>query len=141
MAGNISGTGLLYVESKITRPDILDEETYFKWYDEDHIAEIMKTSGIKSARRFKNVDPGADKPYLAMYPMEDIAFTRGEEFKKIRIKSDILPATGIVYDLADFDVRYDNLIQVYDPTNKGKGESTTNLIASCAAILSSGNGH
>ena len=56
-----------------------------------------------------------------MYPMEDIAFTQGEEFRKIKVHSKLLPGSGLCYDLADIDVRYYNLIQVYDPTNKGKG--------------------
>lgn len=122
MAQNLSGPGMLFVNSKISQPDILDEKTYMHWYDDDHIAEITETSGIKSARRFIDIDPNADKPYLAMYPMDDIAFVKGDEFKKIKVKSDILPGSGICYDLADIDVRTDNLIQVYDPTKKGKGE-------------------
>jgi hypothetical protein len=126
---SMSGQGILFVNSKISRPDILSPETYLKWYDEDHIAEIIETSGIKSARRFIDIDPNAEKPYLAMYPMDDIAFTQGEEFRKIRVKSDILPPPGIIYDLADVDVRYDNLIHVYDPTKKGKGATKSLLTA------------
>jgi hypothetical protein len=106
MANKIQGPGLLYVNSAISRSDILTEETYMKWYDQDHIAEIMETSGIKTAYRYINIDPQADKPYLAFYPMADLAFTQSAEFKKIRVKSDILPGTGICYDLADIDVRY-----------------------------------
>jgi hypothetical protein len=139
MAGNISGPGILYVEARISRPDILDEETYTKWYHEDHIAEIVETSGINSARRFKNIDPNAHRPYLAMYPMKDLAFTQGEEFKKIRVKSDILPGSGICYDMADNDVRYDNLIQVYDPTKKGPGESTVAICGSLVYVQTKAN--
>jgi hypothetical protein len=120
-----SGKGILFVTSCIARKDILSEENFFKWYDDDHIAEIVETSGIRSARRFVNVDRSVPKPYLAMYPMEDFAFIRSEEFKKIRVQSDILPPPGIIYDLADIDVRNDQLIQVYDPTNKGVGNAST----------------
>lgn len=38
--------------------------------------------------------------------MPDLAFTLSDEFKKIRVKSDILPGSGIIYDLADLDVSY-----------------------------------
>lgn len=109
-AQNIKGPGLLYVTSKISRKDIMSEETYFKWYDEDHIDEIVNTDGIKSAYRYIDTNPRADKPFLAFYPMPDITFTQGEQFRKIRVKSDILPGTGICYDLADIDVRYLGLI-------------------------------
>jgi hypothetical protein len=123
----IQGRGMLFVTSKIARPDVLDLPTYIKWYEEDHIAEIVQTSGIRSARRFVNVDATVDKPYLAMYPMDDIGFTQGDEFRNIRVKSDILPPPGIIYDLADVDVRYDNLIHVYDEAKKGKG-ATRSLV-------------
>jgi hypothetical protein len=121
MASNIKGPGMLYVTSKISRPDIMSEETYMKWYDEDHIAEIMETSGISDAYRYIDTDKSADKPYLAFYPMADIAFTQGPEFKTIKVKSDLLPGTGLCYDLADIDVRY------YGLTGKSGTRKGTNV--------------
>ncbi|KAH8598240.1 hypothetical protein B0O99DRAFT_616233 [Bisporella sp. PMI_857] len=119
----MSGQGMLYVVSKIASKD-LGEAQYIKWYEEDHIVEIVETSGIKSALRYKNVDPSsADKPYMVTYPMEDIGFTQGEEFKNIKVHSDLLPGGGPIYDLVDIDVRYYGLIQKYDPngpTKEGK---------------------
>jgi hypothetical protein len=66
----------------------------------------METSGISDAYRYIDNNKDAAKPYLAFYPMPDLAFTQGAEFKKIRVKSDLLPGTQICYDLADIDVRY-----------------------------------
>ena len=129
-AANIKGPGILYVNSKIARTDLLNEESYMKWYGEDHIPEIIETSGINSAIRFKDVDPKVPKPYLVMYPMEDLSFTQGEEFKKIRVHSDLLPNGGPIYDLADIDVRYYGLVQNYDPkgpTKEGKFLEFLNL--------------
>jgi hypothetical protein len=122
----VKGPGVLYVTSRIDRTDVLDEATYFKWYDEDHIDEIVHTSGMPSAFRYRDVDfdeknKNKEKVYLAFYPMEDIAFTQGDEFRKIRVKSDLLPDTGIIYDLADLDVRYLGLVQ---KTESKKREST-----------------
>jgi hypothetical protein len=115
----MSGPGILYVISKIASPD-LNEETYIKWYEDDHIAEIMLTSGIKSALRYKSIDPSVDKPFMVTYPMEDIGFTQGEEFKKITVHSDILPGGGPIYDLADIDVHYYQLVQTFDPKGPTK---------------------
>lgn len=114
---------MLYVTSRIDRSDILDEQAYFKWYDEDHIDEIVQTSGMKSAFRYRDVDferknNNKEKVYLAFYPMQDLAFTQGEEFRKIRVKSDLLPGSGIIYDLADLDVRYLGLIHKTQPKQK-----------------------
>jgi hypothetical protein len=129
MAAEMKGPGILYVTSKIARTDILNEETYMKWYEDDHIAEIMQTSAIHSALRFKNVDPSVDKPYFVKYPMQDISFTQGEEFRKIKVHSDLLPGGGPIYDLADIDVRYYGLIQIYDPKGPTKpGEFTMSYL-------------
>jgi len=110
----LSGPGILYVTSRIASPD-LDEKTYLKWYEDDHIAEIMQTSGISSALRYKSIDESVDKPFMVAYPMADLGFTQGEEFKKIKVHSDMLPNGGPIYDLADIDVRYYQLVQTYDP--------------------------
>lgn len=66
----------------------------------------METSGISDAFRYIDNDPKASKPYLAFYPMPDLAFTQGEEFNRIRVKSELLPGSQICFDLAEFDVRY-----------------------------------
>jgi len=126
-AQNVKGPGMLYVRAKISRPDLMTEEVYMKWYDEDHIAEIVSTDGIKSAYRYINTDTTAQWPYLAFYPMSDMAFTQGERFRKIRVKSDLLPGTGICYDLADNDVRYLSLVETLGPKRKG--------VASCLVCI------
>jgi len=111
----IQGPGLLFVRSRIspTSKNILDEPTFLKWYDDEHIAEVVSTSGIQSAFRYVDVgksSPTGDfqnlKPFLAVYPMRDLAFTLSDEFKKINVKSTNLPGSGIIYDLADMDVSY-----------------------------------
>jgi hypothetical protein len=121
-ASTIKGPGILYVNSKIARTDLLNEESYMKWYGEDHIPEVIETSGIDSALRFKDVDKTVNNPFLVMYPMKDIAFTQGEEFKKIKVHSDLLPGGGPIYDLADIDVRYYGLIQKYEPKGPTSGK-------------------
>ncbi|KAF2468930.1 uncharacterized protein BDR25DRAFT_335268 [Lindgomyces ingoldianus] len=112
MSSEIKGPGLLWVTSRIapSAVDILDERTYLiDWYDNTHIAEIIQTKGIKNAFRYTDVEkgtPDAPRPYLAFYPMLDLAFTQGPDFKHITVKSDCLPGSGICYDLADIDVSY-----------------------------------
>ena len=111
--------------SRIAREDVLNEKTFFNWYDEDHIDEIVQTSGMKSAFRYLDVEieektKKKEKGYLAFYPMQDLAFTQGEEFRGIRVKSDMLPDTGIIYDLVDFDVRYLGLVEKTEPKQAKK---------------------
>ena len=73
--------GILFVNSKITKPDELSPEDYTKWYEKVHIPDIFKTSGIKEASRWETVDPKSERPYLALYPLEDLNFLETDEFK------------------------------------------------------------
>lgn len=124
---DITGPGILFVEARISRPDILTESTYMDWYDNDHIAEIIQTSGVDSA--FRYICPGKDYPYLAMYELRDIAFTQSAEFRNIRVHSNILPGSKLVYDLADNNVRYYKLTGVFDPTKRGPGQTKSIIVA------------
>lgn len=118
----VSGPGWLYVESKITRTDILDEDTYVKWYETQHLPDLAGMSGIFCARWFKDLDPSADRPYLALYTLDDLGFVYSQEFKDMALVSDLLPGGGNIFSMADFFMRQDNLVQVYDPATRGPGE-------------------
>ncbi|KAI4665556.1 uncharacterized protein J4E78_003018 [Alternaria triticimaculans] len=111
----IQGPGILFVRSRISpsAKDILSEPTFLAWYDNEHIPEVVSTSGVDSAFRFLDIHKSSSigneqnpKPFLACYPMEDLAFTLGDEFKRIGFKSSALPGSGVIYDLADMDVSY-----------------------------------
>ena len=42
--------------------------------------------------------------------MKKLEFMLGEEFKGINVTSEILPGNGVIYDLADMDVRFLGLV-------------------------------
>lgn len=52
--------------------------------------------------------------------MPDLAFTQSEEFRGISVKSEQLPGSGIVYDLADFEISYLGFLGATQ--RKGDGE-------------------
>lgn len=120
MTGHLSGPGILSVQSKIIRPDILDEDTYLRWYDDEHVPDLVQKSGIHSGWRYRDTDPDVDR-YWIFYSLKDLAFLRSDEFFSTKFTSDTLPGSGSVIDLADFDSRFYSLTQVYDPTGKGPG--------------------
>ncbi|KAK3100818.1 hypothetical protein LTR53_018972, partial [Teratosphaeriaceae sp. CCFEE 6253] len=105
--------GVLFVNSKITKPDEFSDQDFSKWYEVVHIPDIFKTSGIKSASRWRAVDPANDRPYLALYPVDDLEFLDSDEFKAIPVHHDSLPG-GAVFNLADFDTRYYKFAQSYE---------------------------
>jgi hypothetical protein len=115
MTESIQGRGLTFVRSHIAESakTVLDEQTFLHWCDDEFLADIVATSEVQSAFRYIDVhktspcgDSSNPKPYLAFYPMEDLAFALSDEFQKTRSQSENLPESGIVYDLVDMDVSY-----------------------------------
>jgi hypothetical protein len=49
-----------------TRPVAGQEAEYNRWYDMQHIPDVLKVPGVKSARRFA-ADVDGEKRYLALY--------------------------------------------------------------------------
>jgi hypothetical protein len=115
--------GLLFVNSKITSPKY-DVESFTRWYEDIHIRDIFKTSGIKSAFRYKSPTPGTvDKPFLALYPLKDLDFLQSAEFKAIPVTDSSIPSEShTIFDLAEFDTRYYVLLKRYP------GESPNGLL-------------
>ncbi|KAK0288889.1 hypothetical protein LTR91_018424 [Friedmanniomyces endolithicus] len=115
--------GVLFVNSKITKPDELSPEGYTKWYEKVHIPDIFKTSGIKEASRWEAIDPKSERPYLALYPLEDLNFLQTDEFKAIPVHDDSLPGSHAIFDFADFDTRYYKFVQHYEAENAKSGQA------------------
>lgn len=60
--------------------------------------------------------------------MEDLAFTLGDEFKKIGFKSSALPGSGVIYDLADMDVSYLGFLSATTKRREGTGGSRKYMV-------------
>jgi hypothetical protein len=128
---NVKGPGMLWVTSNITKTadNPLTEKQFLQWYDDDHIPAIVETGGMSNAFRCVHANKSSEygtsecpKPYLAFYPMQELGFTQGPDFKKIRVKSDLLPGTGIVFDMASIDVGYYRYV---GQTGDRKGKRTS----------------
>lgn len=119
-----SGPGMLAAHSRLAQPDRCPPEQYERWYFEDHIPDVLNTSGINRALFYTNTDPKADRPYLALYPLADLPFLQSDEFvKNIRVTSPLLPKgedgkDGLCYDYMDVDVAYLQHVQTYEPNRK-----------------------
>jgi hypothetical protein len=96
---------LFFVKSAISNKSLSDT-AFNKWYDEVHVPDVVKTSGVTSAFRYKSIDPAAEKPYLALYAIPDISFCDSEEFNSIPINDDCFAAPKhLCFDDVDFEVR------------------------------------
>jgi hypothetical protein len=73
---NIKGTGLMMVWVDVPA----DKEAEFnKWYNEEHLAELMSVPGILNAARYEAVSSGPK--HLACYEIESTAVFDTEAFK------------------------------------------------------------
>ena len=94
MTTDLSGAGCLYVESSIARTDVLDEETYLKWYDEEHIPLFTKIPQWQRSRRLVLQDAGAigtdeslkpeggrPQKFLAIHEWTDPSAPESEQYK------------------------------------------------------------
>ncbi|KAH6633611.1 hypothetical protein C7974DRAFT_284813, partial [Boeremia exigua] len=126
------GPGLFYVRSRVapSAKDILSEATFMRWYEE-HAEEVVDKSGIHSLFRYNAISKtsasDASKPFLTFPVLDDTGFLLSDEFKSISPISTILPGTGNVYELVEFDV---NRLALRQSTmsKKGNGEKVAKSI-------------
>ncbi|KFY76852.1 hypothetical protein V499_03630 [Pseudogymnoascus sp. VKM F-103] len=129
--------GILWVNSKITHPDAITPENFDKWYNDIHVPDILATSGFDSAFRYKNIDPKADRPYLAMYPVSDVDWLGSPEFSSIPNTSDCFPGPSHkCFDYADFDTRFYEFIHSYE--KPGAPAGPTKLVISAGLTPAAG---
>ena len=105
--------GILFANARISDP-ILDAETFRRWYEEVHVPDVLATSGVHTAFRFQNPDSeDTERPYLAIYPFNDLEWLATGEFFRVPLTSDILPnPSKRILEVTDFDIRFYETLQV-----------------------------
>lgn len=80
---------------------------------------------MKSAFRYKSIDPAASRPYLAFYPVSDVSFFYSPEFDSIPATSDYFPGPShACFDFAAFDTRVLEFIHEYEKPGSSPGNFT-----------------
>jgi hypothetical protein len=116
--------GLLWVNSRITTPEILSDSEFHTWYNETHIPDIFKTSQMRSAFRYKSIDPAAKAPYLNIYPVPDWSWLEGDEFKSIPTKAECFKVPSKeCFECIAFEIRFYEYVHGYEPEGTKAGES------------------
>ena len=114
--------GLLYVLTKIKDPSF-SEENFNKWYSTVHIQDINASGLSDLAIRYKNVNPAARWPYLAVYRVPDIAkFNDKNITGSIPMTHELLPAGKNWKDLLESDSRPFTVLQKFEGQIKKEGE-------------------
>jgi hypothetical protein len=118
-----SGPGIFLSLSKITNHELLSDDLFNKWYNEVHLPDVCATGAIKKAYRFRNKNPDAERPYVAVYICPDMSIIAGDKVKGIPMHSNILPQGKSIHELANFDTRFYKSMQEFvkdDPGQSGQ---------------------
>jgi antibiotic biosynthesis monooxygenase (ABM) superfamily enzyme len=79
MVSTQSGTGLLVVWTDVA-PEY--EAEFNRWYDNEHIPQLVGIPGFLSGRRYQAVD-GKPK-YIAIYDLSDESVLKSDAFREVR---------------------------------------------------------
>jgi hypothetical protein len=68
------------------------EEAFNRWYNEEHVPQVLQFKGLVSARRYRALEGEETYQYMAMYELQDEAtyrrFMASEHFKGLRADYD-----------------------------------------------------
>lgn len=134
----MAAKGIFLVNSGITAKETLDLETFTRWYEGVHIPDLLKTSGVNTAYRFqataespKPDDIVSARPFLALYPIEDIAWAAdaNSELWQVPVHHEMLPnESKNAFELAEFQMGgYANLGSI---GGQGSGPAKSIVVAS-----------
>jgi len=114
--------GILWVNSKIKDTKVISTENFIKWYEEVHFPDIVSSSGIKTALRYVSIDPSADRPYLAVYPLADLDFLQSPDFAAIPFTNEkYFPGPShSSMEFIDFDVGIWTSVHTYEKKGLNK---------------------
>jgi hypothetical protein len=121
----LSGPGLIFVPSRITKSDISDA-TYNQWYSDIHIPDVIKSGAVSHAARWGRADESNPDPYLALYRVKDLELVNTDKFKAIPMTHELLGGQHIK-EIADLDSRIYKLVEVVEKDKHNAGQSHLHL--------------
>jgi len=134
----LSGSGILWINSKVTDSASLPVEAFNRWYEEIHIPDIIaaKPGGVLASWRYKCVDLDRSAPFLAVYKVPDMGFLQSKEFKSIPMVHPSLPGNGPIHRFADFDARFLGHVETWKSDNAQDGRPlVTGGLEDCRVMI------
>ncbi|KAI3326803.1 hypothetical protein HD806DRAFT_418319 [Xylariaceae sp. AK1471] len=133
----MAAPGLMFVGSRVRDPQTTSDELYNRFYNEEHLGDVLAGGQTKLALRYKNVDTSAAIPYIALYPVDDASTIGSLESLKLiedTKKSKILKCDDI-YDFIHFELKPYVKTQTYEGYGheKDSGEQRGRTLV-CVAI-------
>jgi hypothetical protein len=109
--------GILFVTSYIINPSKTTDEAYNRFYNDEHLPDVISSGGTTLGLRYKNTKPATetDMPYLALYPV-DTQWLGSPEHNHLITSTKKSPAmqTEDRNELVKFDSRFYEKIQTFE---------------------------
>lgn len=73
----------MFVTSSILDDTKTSDEKYNRFYNEEHLPDMLRIAPCSLAMRYKNVLPGSTMPYLAIYPIPDSGYLTSPDMGRL----------------------------------------------------------
>lgn len=129
--------GLLMVLSKPTHPELTDA-VFNQWYSGQHLNDMLRSNITDLILRYKNTNPTAKYPYLALYRLPDV--TKASELGQVPSTSELLPGKvkgtkgGAYTDVMDMDTRVFARTQTFEGQVEMKGRGKVLVTAAMGVV-------
>ena len=74
--------GLIWCNSKVTKPDELNRDSFCRWYSSVHIPDVLETGAVREAYRYLAIDPNEEMFHMTLYYVDDVE----ELYDKVKCK-------------------------------------------------------
>ncbi|KAH7065730.1 hypothetical protein BKA63DRAFT_376612, partial [Paraphoma chrysanthemicola] len=121
--------GILWVSSRVTKPDRLSPENFCAWYENTHIQEVLSLPGLPSAARYEAIQPqpsedtwSTEAPWLTLYDMHHVEYRHSPDFKAL--DGQTAPSEELldrIFINTRFDTRFYAQVQDFDVSRAKAG--------------------
>lgn len=114
-----------YALHVFSRPTAVTDSLWQKWYEQEHIPDMVHSGASKRAAFYRSTGAAADpqKKFMAVYQTDIKECLDTDNYRNdVRSTSELFdnPKKGC-RNYGAFDPRYYELIQTYDPNGRGEG--------------------
>lgn len=114
----MSKPALLFVTARISDPSKTTDAQFNQMYNDEHLPDVLnyKPKVTDLALRYKNSNPSSDRPYLALYPLEDASFFTSGTLEKLTADTRHSRTYGgeDIMNIVDFGPRPYEKIQTFE---------------------------
>ena len=116
---NISGPGILWVASRIHRPDQISWPAFQQWNDDTLIPNLMSVPGVHAAMRATATEYALDRPNAVVSVTDDLSVFDGSSFKAMP-EHRVLPdgKSDNPGDYIDYEARWYNFVDCFEHVKK-----------------------